>query len=42
MLSESGEGAEEEVEGVLEEDREVGDWGGGGLGRRERFDRGPR
>lgn len=38
VLSEGGEGAEEEVEAVLEEDGEVGDRGGGGEGGGEALD----
>ena len=41
MLGEGGEGAEEEVEGVLEEDGQVRDGGGAGEGRGEGFDGGP-
>ena len=41
MLCQGCEGAVEEVEGVLEEEREVGDREGGGCGWGEGFDGGP-
>ena len=41
VLREGGDGAEEEVEGVLEEDGKVWDWRIGYGGRRKRFNVGP-
>ena len=41
VLGKGCEEAEEEVEGVLEEDWELGDRGGDGHSRGERFDVGP-